>query len=137
MKKVCIKNNKLNINYHLVYSEEKAIKDGYTIVDIPQGYEDCCFEDIENGVFSIEKYNMRKNKISMQNELSELESWFDSFFEKQLIQSTWQINFKVSKDIYFKDENSNYKIYSNIEELKVQGEVVRARIKEIRNFLKD
>ena len=37
--KVCIKENEFNTNYHLVYSEEKAIEDGYTIVEIPKGYE--------------------------------------------------------------------------------------------------
>ena len=131
MKKVCIKENEFNINYHLVYGEEKAIKDGYTIVEIPQGYEDCALQDIENGVFSVERYNMRKNKFSMQNELSELENWFNNFFENQLIQSIWQTNFKVSHDNYFNKD------YSSIEELKAQGEIVRARIKEIRSFLKD
>lgn len=129
MKKVCIKENTLNTNYHLVYSEEKAIADGYTIVEIPQGYEDCHLDDIENGVFSIERYNMRKNKILMQNELSQLESWFNNYFEKQLIQSTWQTNFKVSHDNYFNKD------YLNIEELKAQGEVARAKIKEIRSLL--
>jgi hypothetical protein len=130
MKKVCIKKNEFNTNYHLVYGEEKAIEDGYTIVEIPRGYEDCHFEDIENGVFSVDKYNIRKNKYLLKQELSELEIWFDSFFEKQLIQSTWQTNFKVSRDNYFNKD------YSSIEELKAKGEVVRARIKEIRSSLK-
>ena len=136
MKKVCIKGNEFNSNYHLVYGEEKAIQDGYTIVEIPQGYEDCCYFDIENGVFSIEKYNTRKERILKQNEMIELETWFDSYFERQLIQSTWQTNFKVSRDPYFKDENGEFKTYNTIEELKLQGEFVREKIKEIRSFLK-
>lgn len=128
--KICIKGNEFNSNYHLVYGEEKAIKDGYIIVEIPQGYEDCCYSDIENGVFSIEKYNARKERILKQNEMIELETWFDSYFDRQLIQSTWQTNFKLSHDNYFNKD------YSSIEELKAQGETVRIKIKEIRNFLK-
>lgn len=135
MKKVCIKNNIMNSNYHLVYGEEKAIADGYTIVEIPQGYEDCAFEDIENGVFSVDKYNNRKNKDGLEKELSTLENWFNNYFERQLIQSTWQINFIISQDIYFKEENGSFKTYLNIEELKAQGEIARARIKEIRSLL--
>lgn len=62
--------------------------------------------------------------------LSELIDWFKNYFEKQLIQSMWQNNFKISHDKYFN------KSYSNINELKEQAELVRAEIKTLKENLK-
>lgn len=71
MKKVCIKNKEFNTNYHLIYSEEKAIEDGYTIFYVPEGYEDCCFEDFDNNGFNIELYKGRKEREQKQIEVAE------------------------------------------------------------------
>lgn len=65
----------------------------------------------------------------------ELENWFDNYFDKQLTQSQWQKNFKVSEDPYFKDENGNPKIYTDIEELKEKAELVASEIKKLREEL--
>jgi hypothetical protein len=62
--------------------------------------------------------------------LSELIDWFKNYFEKQLIQSMWQNNFKISHDKYFN------KSYLNINELKEQAELVRAEIKTLKENLK-
>ena len=135
MKKVCIKNQEFNTNYHLVYSEENAIADGYSVFEVPQEYEDCAFEDFDSNGFSIDKYNARKNKYLLLQEEAELVNWFDKYFQPQLIQSLWQTDFKVSEDPYFKDENGEFKTYNTIEELKEQGEIVRFRIRKIRDLL--
>lgn len=64
--------------------------------------------------------------------LSELLYWFDNYFDKQLTQSQWQKNFKVSEDPYFKDENGNPKTYTDIEELKQKAELVASEIKKLK-----
>lgn len=65
--------------------------------------------------------------------LSELTNWFDNYFDKQLKQSQWQKNFKVSSDPYFKDEKGQPRTYADIEELKAQAEIVREIIKSLRS----
>ena len=72
-----------------------------------------------------------------QNKILELTNWFDSYFNKQLIQSQWQKNFKVSEDPYFKDENGNPKTYADIEELKEKAELVASEIRNLREELKN
>jgi hypothetical protein len=67
MRKVCVKNGEFNWNYHEVYGEKKAIEDGYEIIDIPDGYEDCVIEDFDSNGFNIEKYNARKQKENSIN----------------------------------------------------------------------
>lgn len=125
MKKVCIKGNEFNTNYHEVYGEEKAIADGYLIFDVPQGCEDCAFEDFDNNGFNVELYNDRKEKEQNQFKISELKSWFENYFDKQLNQSLWQSDFVPSHDNYF------HKDYNNLEELKTQAEFVRQEIKRL------
>ena len=61
-----------------------------------------------------------------RRKLLELENWFNNYFEKQLIQSTWQNDFTISCDKYF---NCNY---LTIEELKAKAEEVRNEIKKLR-----
>jgi hypothetical protein len=62
----------------------------------------------------------------------ELNRWFLDYFDKQIIQSLWQDDFKVSEDHYFKDEKGNAKTYANIDELKAQAKIVRDEIKKLR-----
>lgn len=121
MKKVCIRNNEFNTNYHLVYNEEKAIEDGYILVDIPQGYEDCSFEDIENGVFSIEKYNARKNKYMLQQELLEINTWFNEY-DNQVKQ-------------YQRCQRLGLDFDRDINELDNQAKTYQERIREINKIL--
>lgn len=73
-------------------------------------------------------------EFEIKQRIRELEVWFETYFEKQLIQSTWQKNFSISKDPYFKTESGEFKTYSTIEELKEQAELVRQEIKELRNY---
>jgi hypothetical protein len=117
------------------FSEEILSKPPYNFSLVEIEKEDCEATDFNDDLtFNIDKYNKRKNNLSLKNELSELENWFEKYFQPQLIQSMWQTNFKISKDIHFKDENGEFKTYLDIEELKQQGEIVRTRIKEIRGL---
>lgn len=70
--KVCIKENEFNWNYHEVYGEDKTIADGYKIFEVPQGYEDCIFEDFNENGFSVELYNKRKTHYQHQQTVLEL-----------------------------------------------------------------
>ena len=126
MKKVCIKNNEFNTNYHIVYGEEKAIQNGYSVFEVPEGYEDCCREDFDNNGFNIELYNNRKSKEQNKITLRELEDWFDNYFDKQLNQSLWQDDFTVSHDEYFNVD------YTNIDELKQKAKEIRNKIRKLR-----
>lgn len=84
--------------------------------------------------FQDDKMVMRK--VSQEEldkkKLSELTNWFDYYFDRQLNQSLWQKNFKVSEDPYFKDEKGQPRNYVDIEELKAQAEIVRNEIRELR-----
>lgn len=124
--KICIKENELNWNYHKVFGEEKAIQDGYTIFEVPQGYEDCVYEDFDGSGFNVELYNKRKQGYKNQNRLDDLTNWFDNYFDKQLTQSQWQDDFVVSHDNYFNKD------YANIDELKAQAKLVRDEIRRLR-----
>lgn len=65
-----------------------------------------------------------------QFRLSELEYWFDDYFDKQLNQSLWQDDFAVSHDDYFDKD------YAGIDELKAQAKIVRDEIRELREKIK-
>ena len=78
--KVCMKENEFNTNYHEVFGEEKAIEDGYTIFDVPQGCEDCSFKDFDSNGFNIELYNKRKQGYANQEKLAELTNWFNTTY---------------------------------------------------------
>ena len=80
--------------------------------------------NIDNKVFAIDY--QPDNSDLKQKRLYQLENWFNSYFEKQLIQSMWQKDFTTSHDTYFNKD------YSTIDELKTQGEIVRAEIKQLR-----
>ena len=69
MKKVCIKGNEFNTNYHEVFGEEKAKADGYSVFEVAEGYEDCAFEDFDENGFNVALYNERKTK---QNAIIEI-----------------------------------------------------------------
>ena len=126
--KICIKENEFNPNFISMYGEEKAIEQGYTIFEVPQGYEDCEFKDFDSNGFNVELYNNRKKKLENQNKLAELINWFDNYFDKQLVQSQWQDDFVVSHDNYFNKD------YANIDELKAQAKIVRDEIKRLKNL---
>lgn len=123
MRKVCIKDNELNINYHKVFGEEKAKADGYSVFEIPDGYEDFSREDFDDSGFNIELYNTRKEKEKNQYKIVEYKTWFKDYFEYQLTQSLWQSDFIPSHDEYFDKD------YADIDELKQQAEFVRREIK--------
>ena len=56
---------------------------------------------------------------------------FDGYFDKQIIQSQWQIDFSVSHDDYFDKD------YSNIDDLIQQAQFVREEIKRLRDEVKN
>lgn len=65
-------------------------------------------------------------KLTNEEKISQLTNWFDNYFDKQLNQSLWQDDFKVSHDNYFNKD------YANIDELKAQAKIVRNEIRELR-----
>jgi hypothetical protein len=99
-------------------------------------------EKEKEGYIKVENVNCRlingkiideTEKVLNQDKVRKLENWFDNYFTKQLQQSQWQKNFKVSPDPYFKDEKGNPRTYADIEELKAQAELVRVLINSLRN----
>ena len=67
--------------------------------------------------------------------LNDLQEWFNNYFEKQFIQSLWQQNCCISSDPLFTDKDENKVVYKSIDELKMQGEKVRAEIKDLKKKL--
>lgn len=109
------------------FAEEDLETYGYTNVEAP---EDCDVSDFNDDLtFSEEKYNQRKGREVNAERLNALENWFNYYFDKQIIQSQWQENFKVSHDDYFNKD------YENIDELKAQAEIVRQEIKNLRKAM--
>ena len=89
MKKVCIKGNEFNTNYHEVYGEEKAIADGYSVFEVPEGYEDCAREDFDNNGFNVELYNARKEKEQIQIQVAEKDKYLKEtdYIDNKLIEA--------------------------------------------------
>lgn len=89
MKKVCIKGKEFNTNYHLVYGEEKAIADGYSVFEVPEGYEDCCLKDFDENGFNVEKYNARKEKEQKQIQVAEKHKYLKDtdYIDNKLIEA--------------------------------------------------
>ena len=77
--KICLKDNEFNPSFILMYDEEKAKEQGYIIVEVDDQYSDCCFEDFENFVFSVERYNSRKQKENNQFKIIEINKWFQEY----------------------------------------------------------
>ena len=73
----------------------------------------------------IQEQNINGTEEINKETLNNLETWFETYFEKQLIQSMWQIDFKVSHDEYFNCD------YANIDELIKKADEVRKEIKSL------
>lgn len=129
--KICIKENEFNPSFISMYGEEKAIEQDYTIFEVPQGYEDCAFEDFDNNGFNIELYNKRKQSYSNQQKLSELKNWFKTdyaTYEQMLVRRK-----TLGIEDTIVDEFRN-KTYHNLIELYEEAEVVAKEIRELRKL---
>ena len=127
--KICIKENEFNPSFISMYGEEKAKELGYAIFEVPQGYEDCAFEDFDNNGFNIELYNKRKQSYSNQQKLSELKNWFNNdytTYEQMLVRRK-----TLGIEDTIVDEFRN-KTYHNLIELYEESEKVAKEIKELR-----
>lgn len=89
MKKVSIKGKEFNTNYHEVYGEEKAIADGYSVFEVPNGYEDCSREDFDENGFNVELYNARKEKEQIQIQVAEKDKYLEDtdYIDNKLIEA--------------------------------------------------
>lgn len=101
MKKVCIKGNEFNTNYHLVYSEEKAIEEGYSVFEVPEGYQDCAFEDFDENGFNSELYEERKEKERIQGEVIEKHRYLEEtdYIDNKLIEAYVSGNTKKLEEL--------------------------------------
>lgn len=131
--KVCIKENELNWNYHLVYGEEKAIEDGYKIIEIPDGYENCAFEDFDDNGFNVELYNNRKQGNINEIKILELDNWFKTDYAKYE-QMFNRRHFLAIEDVIVDEFRG--KTYHNLGELYREGEHVAKEIRELKESLK-
>ena len=93
----------------------------YSFVDVE---EDCQASDFnDNLTFNIDKYNVRKNKNLLEQELSELHDWLDNYYDNQIkqYQRCQRLGLEFDKDIV---------------ELDNQAKVSQERISEIKDLLK-
>ena len=127
--KVCIKGNEFNPSFISMYGKEKAIEQGYTIFEVPQGYEDCAFEDFDSNGFNVKLYNKRKQGYKNQNNLAELTNWFKTDY------TTYEQMFVRRKTLGIEDtivDEFRNKTYHNLIELYEEAEVVAKEIRELR-----
>lgn len=109
--KVCIKGSEFNPSLIHNLGEQYAIDNKYTIYEVPQGCEDCCFEDFDNNGFNQEKYNERKeretNYLKFTQEQQELLDWFEEY-DKQVkqYQRCQRLGVEFDKDIAELDEQA-------------------------------
>ena len=127
--KVCIKDNEFNTNYHSVFGEKKAIEDGYKVVEVPDGYEDCAFEDFDDNGFNVELYNNRKQGNINEIKILQLDNWFKADYATYEQMFTRREKLGIEDTIV--DEFRN-KTYHNIIELYTEAEVVAKEIRELR-----
>ena len=115
--KICIKKNEFNPSFIALYGEEKAKEQGYTIVEPPQGCEDCAFEDFnEDYTFNIEKYNKRKQSCINQEKLIELTNWFNATYRYKIEKYTRLIALEKPDDDGISAETKLKKLYEEAEE---------------------
>ena len=115
--KICIKKNEFNPSFIALYGEEKAEEQGYTIVEHPQGCEDCAFEDFnEDYTFDIEKYNKRKQRYVNQEKLIELTNWFNTTYRYKIEKYTRLIALEKPDDDGISAETKLKKLYEEAEE---------------------
>jgi DNA integrity scanning protein DisA with diadenylate cyclase activity len=118
--KVCLKENEFNPSFIVLYGEEKAKEQGYIIVEVDDRYLDCCFEDFENFVFSVEKYNARKEQEFAQLKSFEINKWFN-WYDNQVkqYQRCVRLGIEFDKDIVELDNQA--KAYQEeLRQLKVE-----------------
>lgn len=128
--KVCIKEDELNWNYHLIYGEEEAIKDGYEIIEIPDGYEDCAFEDFNENGFNVKLYNQRKQKETNAVKIRELDNWFKADYAKYEQMLTRRGYLNIQDKIVDTVRN---KTYTNLTELYTEAEIVAEEIRNLKD----
>lgn len=76
--KICIKDREFNPSFISMYGEDKAREQGYTIFEVPEGYEDCAFEDFDKNGFNIELYSARKLREQNQHKVIEAYEYLNS-----------------------------------------------------------
>lgn len=69
---IAIKENEFNPSFVACYGEEKAIEQGYTLIEVDDKYCDCAIEDFDENVFNINKYNARKRIPLIKEQISQL-----------------------------------------------------------------
>ena len=75
--KICLKGNEFNPSFAGLYGEEEAIKQGYTVVEVADIYDDCSFEDFDGCVFNVDKYNTRKLQEENQKSIPIIQARLD------------------------------------------------------------
>ena len=98
--KICLKENEFNPSFISLYGEERAKEQGYIIVEVDDQYSDCCFEDFDNFVFIVEKYNARKKKEENQKKIPEILKWFEEYDNQvKQYQRCVRLGIEFDKDI--------------------------------------
>ena len=123
--KICIKGSEFNPSLVYNLGEQYAIDNGYSIFEVPEGCEDCAFEDFDENGFNVEKYNERKSKevnyINFVKEKQELLQWFEEY-DNQVKQ-------------YQRCQRLGIEFDRDIEELDNQATEKQLRLREIREEL--
>lgn len=109
--------------YSLYYNEQKIGE--YQTLNELKKINEIAKKVSETEEESIYLYRDIKKYKNEQEEFKILK-WFNEYFDKQLNQSIWQTDYKPSKDPI---EN---KEYINLTELKMEAEIKRKRLKELR-----
>lgn len=104
---------------------------GYTIIEIDDKYSDCepLDFDLETIEFSVDKYNVRKQKELDVVILEDLTNWFDKDYpkyEQMLVRRSY-----LNLDDEIVDSFRN-KTYHDLFELYTEAEVVAKEIRELR-----
>jgi hypothetical protein len=137
MRKVCVKNEEFNWNYHEVFGEEKAIADGYKIIEIPDGYENCVFEDFDDNGFNVELYNNRKQGNINEIKILQLDNWFKNNYT--MYEQMFTRRKVLGIEDVIEDEFRNRvgeNAYHNLIELYEEAEVVAGEIRVLKEKLK-
>lgn len=112
------------------FNRHSDLKYGFSKIYVPDEYlDDICESDFNNDLtFSIEKYNQRKSKIVVEEELANLKAWFDTYYAQH--EQKYRRLHTLAIDC-----DDGVKPYTKLMSLYEEAEEKRTRIQELEKLI--
>lgn len=117
-------------HYEIIKEYPNGGKDVKEVIDVEEVLPVEEHEEIESIQVYIPYTEEELERLNNQKLVNEYEQWFNDYFDKQLNQHLWQIDYVPSFDNYFNCE------YVSWEDVCEKANFIRAEIKRLRNLLR-